>query len=226
LFTAAAPQRPWLRLELLTLLLLLLPSLMPLQMALPRAKTAEEKQLQFTAGSSDHGEVRGDEWLMVYTPMDMNAPDFRQRAEMWVEKPGSMAHPRFHVSAEDIAVMFTANREAIQRFNAAQALFTLCLYEDGAPPRWLPGAGDCFSGHQSFSERLSAAAGARSPDEAAELRLHLAAKALCATEEFASVPEGQGLQVTSAFTCEGLQRDRARLLLKFPGEARLVEPAN
>ncbi len=225
LFTASAPHRPWLRFEVLTLLLLLLPSLMPLQMAIPRAKNAEEKQLQFTAGSSEHGKVRGDEWLMVYTPMDMNAADFRQRAEQWVEKPGSMAHPRFHVSAEDTAVMFTAHREAIQRFNAAKAVVTLCLYEDGAPLRWLPGAGDCFSAHQNFSERLSAAAAARPPDEPAELRHYFAAKALCATEKFATIPEGQGLQVTSAFTCEGLLRDRARLLLKFPDEARLAEPA-
>lgn len=225
LFTIAAPQRPRLRLELLTLLLLLLPSLIPLQMAMPRARTAEEVQLQFTAGTGDRGKTRGDESLMVYTPMDMNAPESRKRAEMWVEKPGSMAHPRFHISAEDLAVMFTGNREAIQRFNADQAVVTLCLYEDGAPPRWLPGAGDCFSGHQNFSERLSAAAGARPQDEPAELRRYFTAQALCATEKLASVPGGQGLQVTSAFVCEGLTRDREQLLVKFPDEARLKEPA-
>ena len=115
LFIAAALQRPWLRLEVLTLVLLLMPSLMPLQMAMPRTKTTEEKQLQFTAGASDRDKTRGNEWLMVYTPMDMNAPDFRQLAERWVEKPGSTAHPRFHISTEDLAVMFTANRDAIQR---------------------------------------------------------------------------------------------------------------
>jgi len=221
LFTLAAPQRPWLRLEVLTLVLLLLPSLIPVQMGMPRARTAEERLLQFAAGASQRGQARGDESLMVYTPLDMNAPDFRKRAEMWVEKPGSMAHPRFHISAEDLAVLFTSSRETIQRFNADQAVFTLCLYEDGAPPQWLPGAGDCFSGHASFSERLTAAAAARAPDEAPELRRYFAARELCTTEKFASVPEGQGLQVTSAFVCEGLERDREQLLMKFPDDARL-----
>ncbi len=225
LFTAAAPQRPRLRFEVLTLLLLLLPSLMPLQMAMPRAKTKEEKQLQFTAGAGDRDRVRGNEWLMVVTPMDMNAADFRQRALQWVEKPGSMAHPRFHVSAEDLALLFTADREAIRRFDGSKARLTLCLYEDGTPPRWLPGAGDCFSDHQSFSERLSAAAATRPPEEAPELRRHFAARELCAKEKFASVPEGLGLQVTSAFVCEALERDRAQLVSKFPDEARLKEPA-
>jgi hypothetical protein len=225
LFTAAAPQRPWLRFEVLTLLLLLLPSLMPLQMAMPRAKTAEQKQLQFTAGASDRDQVRGNEFLMVVTPMDVNAADFRQLAERWVEKPEAMAHPRFHVSAEDLAVMFTRDRAAIRRVDSSQALLTLCLYEDGAPPRWLPGAGDCFSGHQSFSERLSAAAAARPPEEPAELRQYLAARELCAKDHFASVPSGQGLQVTSALICEGLRQDRERLRLKFPDEPRLREAA-
>lgn len=225
LFTAAAPQRPWLRLELLTLVLLLLPSLIPVQMALPRAKTAEQKQLQFTAGASDRDRARGNEFLMVVTPMDVNAADFRQLAERWVEKPEAMAHPRFHVSAEDLAVMFTRDRDAIRRFDSSKALLTLCLYEDGAPLRWLPGAGDCFSGHQSFSERLSAAAAARPPEEPAELRQYLAARELCAKDRYATVPSGQGLQVTSAFICEGLRRDRERLRLKFPDEPRLGDAA-
>jgi len=225
LFTASAKQRPRLRIEVLTLVLLMLPSLLPLQMAMPRAKTPEEKQLQFTAGAGDREQVRGNELLMVYTPLDMNAADFRQRAEQWVELPASMAHPRFHISAEDLAVMFTADREAARRFDKNQVRLTLCLYEDGAQPRWLPGVGDCFSDHRSFSERLSAVVAARPPAEPAELRLHFAAREQCLTEKFASVPEGQGLQVTSAFVCGGLERDRMQLIPKFPDEARLKEPA-
>lgn len=224
LFTAAAPQRPRLRFEVLTLLLLLLPSLMPLQMAMPRAKTTEEKLLQFTAGAGEREGTRGNEMLMVITPMDMNAADFRQRAIQWVEKPESMAHPRFHISAEDLAVLFTADREAIRRFDGSKARLTLCLYEDGASPRWLPGVGDCFSDHQSFSERLSAAAASRPPQEAPELRRHFAARELCAKEKFATVPEGQGLQVTSAFVCGGLERERVQLTTNFPDEPRLQEP--
>ncbi|MDP1536625.1 MAG: hypothetical protein Q8L95_05530 [Burkholderiales bacterium] len=220
-FTAGAAQGPRLRLDVLTLILILLPSALPLSMAKPRAAADPP----FRAGMSQHGETRGDESLMVFTRLDTQAADFRAQAEAWAEQPASMAHPRFHVSAEDMAVMFTRNREAAQRLNRDQVMATLCLYEDGAPPRWLPGAGDCFSGHQGFSERLARAAGARPQDEPAELRAYLAARELCAQEKFASGEAGQGLQLTSAFICEGLSRRGRELLQKFPDAPQLQEPA-
>lgn len=221
LFTAGAEQRPRLRLDVLTLILLLLPSALPLSMAKPRASADPP----FKAGMSLHGDARGDEFLMVFTRLDTDAPDFRKQAEAWAEEPAAMAHPRFHVSAEDTAVLFTRSREAAQRLNRDQVVATLCLYEDGAPLRWLPGAGDCFSGHQGFSERLGRAASARPQDEPAELRPYLAAHELCATEKFAAGEAGRGLQLTSALICEGLPRQRQELLQKFPQEPRLLEPA-
>lgn len=220
-FTAATPQRPWLRLDLLSLLLLLLPCVLPLYMALPRASADPE----FRGGMSRRGEARGDESLMVFTRLDVLAADFRKRAEAWAERPEVMAHPRFHVDAEDIALLFTRNREAAQRMDAAQVQATLCLYEDGTPPRWLPGAGDCFSDHLGFNERLAAAAGNRPQDEPAELRRYFAALELCATDKPATVPSAQGLQVSSAMICEGLPRRRAELQQRFPDEPRLQAPA-
>lgn len=220
-FTAGAAQRPWLRLDILTLILLLLPSALPLSMAKPRASADPP----FRSGMSQRGETRGDEILMVFTKLDTHTADFRRQAEAWTEQPVSMAHPRFHIDAEDMAVMFTRNREAAQRLDRAQVEFTLCLYEDGAAPYWLQGAADCFSDHAGFSERLARAAGARPQDEPAELRRYLAARELCATEKFASVESGQGLQVTSAFICDGIPRWRKELLQKFPQEPRLLEPA-
>jgi len=95
------------------------------------------------------------------------------------------------------------------------------LHEDGAPPR----AGDCFSEYTNFSNRLRAAAIARPPEEAAELRRYFAACELCPTEKFASVPSGQGLQMTSAFVCERLSQDREQQRLQFSDEARLKKPA-
>lgn len=220
IFTAAAGQRPWLRLDILTLIVLLLPSALPLSMAKPSASADPP----FRAGMSQHGEARGDELLMVFTKMDTHTAEFRKQAEAWTEQPGSMAHPRFHIDAEDMAVLFTRNREAAQRMDRAQVEFTLCLYEDGTAPRWQQGVADCFSDHAGFSERLTLAAGKRPQEEPAELRRYLAARELCAKEKFASVPEGQGLQLTSAFVCEGLPRQRQELLRKLPDEPRLLEP--
>lgn len=220
-FTAGAAPRPWLRLDVLTLILLLLPTALPLGMAKPRASADPP----FRAGMSQRGEMRGDEILMVFTRLDTRAADFRRLAEAWTEDLAAMAHPRFHIDAEDMAVMFTRNREAAQRLDRAQVEFTLCLYEDGAAPQWLQGAGDCFSGHAGFSERLARAAAARPQDEPAELRHYLAARELCAREKFAAVESGRGLQLTSAFVCDGLPRRRGELLQKFPDESRLQAPA-
>ncbi len=221
LFTAGTEQRPWLRLNVMTLILLVLPSALPLSMAKPRASADPP----FRAGMSQRGETRGDEWLMVYTKLDTNTADFRKQAEAWTEEPVSMAHPRFHIDAEDMAVMFTRSREAAQRLDRAQVEFTLCLYEDGAASHWLQGAADCFSDHAGFSERLARAASVRPQDEPAELRRYLAARELCATEKSAVVESGRGLQVTSAFICDGMRRWREELLRKFPQEPRLQEPA-
>lgn len=219
LFTAGAEQR--LRLDIPALILLLLPSALPLNMAKPSASADPP----FKAGMSQRGEKRGDEFLMVFTKLETHTADFRKQAEAWTEQPVSMAHPRFHIDAEDMAVLFTRNREAAQRLDRAQVEFTLCLYEDGTAPRWQQGVADCFSDHAGFSERLALAAGMRPQDEPAELRRYLAARELCSKEKFASVPEGQGLQVTSAFICEGLPRQRQELMRKFPDESRLLEPA-
>ena len=221
LFTAGAAQWPRLRFDVLTLILLVLPIALPLSMAKPRASADPP----FRAGMSQRGETRGDEILMVFTKLDTHTADFRKQAEAWTEQPSSMAHPRFHIDAEDMAVMFTRNREAARRLDRAQVEFTLCLYEDGAAPYWLQGAADCFSDHAGFSERLARAASARPQDEPAELRRYLAARELCATEKFVALESGTGLQVTSAFFCDGMPRLRQELRQKFPQEPRLQEQA-
>ena len=218
LFTAAVP-RPWLRLDPAGLLLLLLPAVLPVSMALPRAVAMAE--VKFTAGLSQHGAVRGNETLMVHTTLDPAAADFRARAEAWVMAPSSMAHPRFHVSAESMALLFTGDAEAARRGGQDKVGATLCLYEDDTQPRWLPGTGDCFSGHENFSGRLARAAAARPAEEAAELRSHLAAVELCAPFRDRPVPEGQGLQITRGFICGNLPRERGRLQQKFPDDPRL-----
>ncbi|MCW5576451.1 MAG: hypothetical protein KIT13_10195 [Burkholderiales bacterium] len=219
LFTAAVP-RPWLRVDLAALVLVLLPVALPLSMALPRVGALAE--VKFTAGPGQHGDARGDEMLMVHTTFDPAAPDFRRHAEAWALQPQSMVHPRFHVSAETMALLFTRDAEAGRRSGRDKAEATLCLYEDDTPPRWLPGAGDCFSGHENFSGQVARAAAARPAEEPAELRSHLAAVELCAPFRDRPVPEGQGLQLTRGLICAGLPRERERLRRKFPDDPRLA----
>lgn len=217
IFTALAPQRPWLRADPLSLVLLLLPAALPLGMARPDPAA----DVSFIKQLGQRGDARGDELLMVFTRLDLRIPAFRAQAEAWAEQPVNMAHPRFHIDAEDMALLFTRNREAGQRRDHTQAEFTLCLYEDGTPLRWLQGEGDCFSGHEAFGERLDRSTGMLPSHEPAELRRYLAAQTLCAAEKIPAAPSGQGWQLTSARICEDLPRRRRDLLQKYPDEPRL-----
>lgn len=212
-FTMATPQRPWLRLEGWTLLLIALPLALPLQMAMPRPSSDQP----FEARMSRRGHSHGDEELMVFTRLDPAAADFRQRAEAWAGALASMAHPRYHVTAEDVALRFTRSREAAQHMDSSRAEATLCLYEDGTPSRWLPGSGDCFSGHKSFGERLSEAYAQRPPGEPQELRAYFAARHLCDEVKPPKFGDEQGVQLTATFRCGGLDDQRRTLQRKYPG---------
>ncbi|MBK7473672.1 MAG: hypothetical protein IPI73_26570 [Betaproteobacteria bacterium] len=79
LFTAGASAGPWLRLELASALLVLLPAVLPLGMAFKFSRAGEP----FMLGDSRQGKERGDEIVMAFTSLDVNAPDFRTRAEAW-----------------------------------------------------------------------------------------------------------------------------------------------
>lgn len=219
-FTMSAPQRPWLRLEWWTLLLMAVPLALPVNMSLPRPSTDRP----FEPGMSHHGKSRGDEELMVFTRLDPQAADFRQRAEAWANEPASMAHPRFHNNAEDMALRFTRNREASRRMDLAKVEMTLCQYEDGTPSHWLPGAEDCFAGHDSFSDRLALAFAQRPRDEPQELRAYFSARSLCDQVRPPAFEQSRGTQLAATSVCDSLAQTREKLLEKYPDEPRLQSP--
>ncbi len=162
--------------DALALLLCVAPAALPVATAWP--KSAAEQP--FVKGMARNGPQRGDETLMVYTRLSPTATDFKARALDWASQPAQMLDPAMHVDTEDMAVLFTTQHTAAQRFQTDQAALTLCLYEDGTPPQWLPGAGDCFGPHQSFNDLLQAeharpSGAAATPQE----RLQQALQALC-----------------------------------------------
>ncbi|MFY9316759.1 MAG: hypothetical protein WAO95_14535 [Burkholderiales bacterium] len=105
----------------------------------------------FLFHGSRGGPARGDESIFVYTTLPVAAPSFRAQAEAHAEQ----WHPARDLNAEDTAVYFFASLQAARLQDAKQAALTYCMYEDGTPARWQPGAGDCFSQHESFGERLA-----------------------------------------------------------------------
>ncbi len=209
--TVGATQGPWLRMELTTLLLMVLPAALPVGFT---AKTTSSGE-PFRHGASRQGSARNDEMNMVFTTLNVNAPDFRARALAWV----APMHPRQSVNSDDAAFLFTRNLDAARNFDTGQVATTLCLYEDGTPPLWVPGAGaaDCFDNHVSFSERFSKAYAARPASEPLDLKHYLARVSVC--HGVAPIPpngDTGGLELSDMRICSRLPEARAQLVLKHP----------
>jgi hypothetical protein len=105
----------------------------------------------FVYQGSRPGPARGDEAIIVPTTMPVASPSFRAQAEALA----AQWHPAKNVNTEDTAVHFLASLQGARLQDTKQAVLTYCMYEDGTPARWQSGEGDCFSQHESFSERLA-----------------------------------------------------------------------
>jgi hypothetical protein len=113
---------------------------------LQRLEPTRGQQFVYTAGKP--GKVRGDDGYIVHTRIPVSSPGFRPAAEAFAQQ----WHPRDNINTEDIAVYFLESLPAAQVANESQALLTYCMYQDGTPSRWSPGAGDCFD-HETVTER-------------------------------------------------------------------------
>lgn len=217
-FTAAANQGPWLRAEFATVMLLLLPPAIPVGMVFKYSSGSEP----FRQVASRQGPTRSDEIILVYTHLNVGAPDFHARAEAWA----APLHPRLSINSDDVAILFTHNLDAARNFDATQVSTTLCLYEDGTQPLWAPGAGleDCFDGHESFSERFSRAYAERPPVEPPDLKDYMARAGICT--DVKPIPAGGetgGIELSSMRICRGLPETRAQLRLRYPQTAALQD---
>lgn len=216
LVTARWPSLSLLR-DPVAAVLLALPLVAPIAMTARSGLVTEP----FLMGHSRPGDVRGDEVLMIYTRLDMQAPDFQARALAWADR----YHPSRDLNADDTAVLFADSHEAAQRMETARARQTLCLYEDGTPPLWLPGGQPqaCFDRHLSFQERLMAARAAQPAGRPEEVTAYHARRVAC--ESTSTAQAGQnvpGQEVSALRMCAGLAEGRERLLRQYPG---LLEPA-
>lgn len=219
-FTALAGQRPWLRIEIASLLLVLLPMTLPLGMAIKFSPAGQP----FLPGAGRPGPTRTDAIEMVFTRLNMDAPDFRARAEAHV----ASMHPRFSVNSDDMAVLFTSNLDAARAGDKSAAGATLCLYEDGTPSRFLPGdaSAECFESHVSFSERFEQAYRARPAAEPPDIKGHMARRSICAGVKPVG-PDGStgGLELSSMRLCSRLDEARTALRARYPESAAMLDAA-
>lgn len=218
--TAMASQRPWLRMEIASLLLLLMPMTLPLGVAVKYSPAGKP----FLPGAGRPGPTRTDAIEMVFTSLDVGGAEFRSRAEAYVET----MHPRFSVNSDDMAVLFTDKLDAARSGDRSAAKATLCLYEDGTPSRFLPGdaAAECFDSHVSFSERFEQAYAARPAGELPDIKGYMARRAVCVGFKAIGPERGTGaLELSSTRLCSGLEAARTDLLAKYPQAQALLDTA-
>lgn len=108
----------------------------------------------FQFGRPDYTATRGDSVMWVYTRLDPTTPEFRESALEFVEQ----FRPEHRNDADDLAVYFTDSLQTAKTGAGGRTIATLCLYEDGTPDQWHEADGDCFSDHESFTERFEARA--------------------------------------------------------------------
>lgn len=96
----------------------------------------------------------------VHTTKGPDGERFRAQALAWAERD---QHPWLGKDVEEVSLFFTARAAAAVTGHEGDVFVTLCLYEDGTPPRWLDGVGLCSRDHLSFDERVRRAA-RRLPD--------------------------------------------------------------
>lgn len=111
----------------------------------------------------------------VHTTLGPDGEQFRARAVEWAEQHH---HPWLSKEAEVVSLHFTAKSASALVGDTGGVFVTLCLYEDGTSPRWLPPVGNCSADHLSFDERARRAArrlpDTVPPDEARERGLRQA----------------------------------------------------
>lgn len=163
---------------------------------------------------------RGDEMVFYYSRLPLGSQAFRQAAAAVLERHD----PRMNLNAEDIAIHFHDSLASAQAQNSSGAKYTVCLYQDGTATTWNPGSVDCFSNHESFSERREKAFSLQNQALPPDVRSWLARRDACAGRKPLTAPPGRHMDNQEVRACDPAQTGRAReeLLKKFEGDGEAL----
>lgn len=200
-----APRQPGLRLEAGALLALLAMPALGAMVAWRALGLGES----FVSGNATLSDDRALLSVHVEARGDITRAGLRQRAQEWAM---TLHDPAMKMGPEVAELRFTGPQ-------SGSAAAVLCLYEDGRPPRWLPGQGDCLQGHTTFASRLARHAATLPPDAPREVREHLAARAACAEIGWKSAHAISPMTYSADEACMDLQR-RGEFLAKLHPQLR------
>lgn len=192
----------------------------PVAYAVVSLKTDPRQQNPFVYVGEDGTGRRGDEVVFYYSKLPLGSEAFRQAASAVLERHD----PRMNLNAEDIAIHFYDSLASAQARNSSGAKYTVCLYQDGTATTWNPGSVDCFSGHESFSERREKAFNMQDKALPQDVRSWLARRDACAGRKPLTAPAGKHMDNQEVRACDPAQTERARkeLLKKFEGDGGVL----
>lgn len=192
----------------------------PVAYAVVSLKTDPRQQNPFVYVGEHGTGRRGDEVVFYYSKLPLGSEAFRQAASAVLERHD----PRMNLNAEDIAIHFYDSLASAQARNSSGAKYTVCLYQDGTATTWNPGSVDCFSGHESFSERREKAFSMQDKALPQDVRSWLARRDACAGRKPLTAPAGKHMDNQEVRACDPAQTERAReeLLKKFEGDGGVL----
>jgi hypothetical protein len=192
----------------------------PAAYAVASLKADPRQQNPFVYAGERPADRRGDELVFYYSKLPLGSDAFRQAASTVLERHD----PRMNMNAEDIAIHFFDSLTSAQAQNKNDAKYTVCLYQDGTATMWNPGSFDCFSNHESFSERLEKASNMQSKALPQDVRLWLARRDACAGRKPLTAPTGMHMDNQEVRSCDPAltERTREELLRKFEGDDKAL----
>ncbi|MCW5621328.1 MAG: hypothetical protein KIS79_09515 [Burkholderiales bacterium] len=199
---------------------LLLALAVPSFYATTALKTDPRQNDPFVYAGSHDGYQRGDELVFYYSKLSTGSDAFRQNAP----KVLSRHDPRMNMNSEDIAVHFFDSLAAAQSQRVSNADYTVCLYQDGTPTSWNPGSFDCFTDHESFSERFTKAHAAQDMSLPRDVRDYLARRDACDGRKLLVPIPGIHMDNMEVRACDPQRTERAReeLLKKFEDDENVL----
>ena len=192
----------------------------PAAYAMASLKADPRQQNPFVYAGARGTERRGDELAFYYSKLPLGSDEFRGAASALLERHD----PRMNMTAEGIAIFFYDSLGSAQARDTSGAKYTVCLYQDGTATTWNPGRFDCFSNHESFSERLEKSFSLQSKALPQDVRLWLARRDACVGRKPLTAPTGVYMDNQEVRSCDTAltERTREELLRKFEGDGNAL----
>ncbi len=192
----------------------------PAAYAVASLKADPRQQNPFVYAGAREADTRGDEMVFYYSKLPLGSDAFRQAASSVLERHD----PRMNINTEDIAILFYDSLASAQAQDKRGAKYTVCLYQDGTATMWNPGSFDCFSKHESFSERLDKAFKTQDTSLPQDVRSWLARRDACVGRKPLIAPAGMHMDNQEVRSCNPEQAERMRqdLLRKYEGNDKAL----